>query len=182
MAFVRQKQSRGRTAYYLVENYRADSKVKQKVLAYLGECDTVEKAIASFEEEAARVTALAHKFEEKAAGEKAELVRRFEEAVGRHPTLLTYPSFRALSDSLANDIVPRPERRRISTNSSDGYVHAYTRYWDSMDEARRLIARAEAAAKRAERLRSLSLPVGRRSACKGGEIGGSAGTTTAEAI
>lgn len=46
MAFVRRKTINGKDKFYLVENKRVDGKVRQKVLCYLGESDTVEGAIA----------------------------------------------------------------------------------------------------------------------------------------
>jgi len=46
MAFVRTKQVLGRPRYYFVENRREGSKVRQRVLAYLGQCRTLDEAIA----------------------------------------------------------------------------------------------------------------------------------------
>jgi methionine salvage enolase-phosphatase E1 len=47
--FIRTKKIGKRVKFYLVENAREGGKVKQKVLAYLGENETVEAAIAQLE-------------------------------------------------------------------------------------------------------------------------------------
>lgn len=44
MSFVRAKTVKGITYYYLVEGYRDDGKVRQRVLAYLGQHKTVQTA------------------------------------------------------------------------------------------------------------------------------------------
>lgn len=44
MSFIRTKRIKGILYYYLVENYREDGKVRQRVLAYLGQFDTVADA------------------------------------------------------------------------------------------------------------------------------------------
>lgn len=54
MAFVRRKRSRGREAYYLVENRRENGHVRQRVVAYLGSCATVDEAIVFWSEDAER--------------------------------------------------------------------------------------------------------------------------------
>lgn len=54
MAFIRKKKVNGREYYYLVENYRQSGKVRQKTLAYLGPCSSVEGAIADLEARAER--------------------------------------------------------------------------------------------------------------------------------
>ena len=45
MAFVRAKKINGKDRHYLVESRRINGEVRQKVLAYLGEGDTVQGAI-----------------------------------------------------------------------------------------------------------------------------------------
>lgn len=45
MAFVRKKTVNGREYHYLVENRREDGKVRQRVLAYLGQHSTVSEAL-----------------------------------------------------------------------------------------------------------------------------------------
>lgn len=54
MAFIRRKTINGKDKFYLVESKRIDGKVRQKVLAYLGESDTVESAIAEVEDQIVR--------------------------------------------------------------------------------------------------------------------------------
>lgn len=49
MAYIRAKEQRDRTYYYLVESYRRDGKVRQRMLAYLGEYPTVEMAITEYQ-------------------------------------------------------------------------------------------------------------------------------------
>jgi len=44
MAFIRKKTINGKTYHYLVESRRVDGKPRQRVIAYLGEWDTVEDA------------------------------------------------------------------------------------------------------------------------------------------
>lgn len=70
MAFVRRKVSRGRAAFYLVENRREAGKVRQRVLAYLGQRDTVASALAFWQEYAADREHTAERF----ANEAAELL------------------------------------------------------------------------------------------------------------
>jgi hypothetical protein len=41
MAFIRAKNINGKMKYYLVESKREGKKVRQKVLAYLGESETI---------------------------------------------------------------------------------------------------------------------------------------------
>ena len=45
MAFIRGKRKKDSVYYYIVESKRVDGKVRQKVLAYLGQCPTVDEAI-----------------------------------------------------------------------------------------------------------------------------------------
>jgi hypothetical protein len=45
MSYVRKKQMRGKAVYQLVEGYREDGKVKQRMLAHLGQCKTVGRAL-----------------------------------------------------------------------------------------------------------------------------------------
>ncbi len=45
MAYVRKKKTKGGEYYQLVEGKRENGKVKQRVLAHLGKCKTVEKAL-----------------------------------------------------------------------------------------------------------------------------------------
>ncbi len=45
MAYVRKKKTKGREYCQLVEGYREDGKVKQRVLAHLGDAPTVEDAL-----------------------------------------------------------------------------------------------------------------------------------------
>ena len=45
MAFIRAKNINGKVKHYLVESKREGKKVRQKVLVYLGEADTIEGAI-----------------------------------------------------------------------------------------------------------------------------------------
>ncbi len=45
MAYVRKKKTKGGEYYQLVEGRRENGKVKQRVLAHLGKCKTVEKAL-----------------------------------------------------------------------------------------------------------------------------------------
>jgi len=54
MAFVRRKNINGKDKYYLVESRREGDKVRQKVLAYLGEYDTVDGAITGLKNEIER--------------------------------------------------------------------------------------------------------------------------------
>lgn len=44
MSFIRTKRIKGVLYHYLVENYREDGKVRQRVLAYLGQFATVQAA------------------------------------------------------------------------------------------------------------------------------------------
>jgi hypothetical protein len=44
MSFIRTKRIKGIDYFYLVENYRVDGKVRQKVLAYLGQFNTIATA------------------------------------------------------------------------------------------------------------------------------------------
>jgi hypothetical protein len=67
MAFVRRKTINGKDKFYLVENKRVDGKVRQKVLAYLGESDTVEGAIAELEDRIERFRFYAKRQHEGAA-------------------------------------------------------------------------------------------------------------------
>lgn len=43
MAFIREKKIQGKVYYYLVENKNVDGKIKQKVLAYIGDKEKLEK-------------------------------------------------------------------------------------------------------------------------------------------
>lgn len=45
MAFIRTKQKKESVYYYVVENVRESGKVRQKVIAYLGKCSTIDDAI-----------------------------------------------------------------------------------------------------------------------------------------
>lgn len=44
MSFIRTKRIKGVLYYYLVENYRENGKVRQRVLAYLGQFNTIATA------------------------------------------------------------------------------------------------------------------------------------------
>ncbi len=65
--FIRQKVSRGRASFYLVESRREGGKVRQRVLAYLGPCDTLEGAITHWETEAARMAQRSKRYQDDAA-------------------------------------------------------------------------------------------------------------------
>jgi len=41
MVFIRRKKVKGITYYYIVESYKEDGKVKQRVLCYLGTANSV---------------------------------------------------------------------------------------------------------------------------------------------
>ena len=45
MAFLRKKKISGKVYYYLVQNSRIDGKVKQKVIAYLGNSGSLLKKL-----------------------------------------------------------------------------------------------------------------------------------------
>ena len=50
MAFIRKKQQKGKSYYYLVVNQRDGGKVKQKVIAYLGKHATLEAALQAMQQ------------------------------------------------------------------------------------------------------------------------------------
>jgi hypothetical protein len=52
MPYVRAKQIKGCTYYYLCESYWADGKPRQRVIAYLGKFSTVEAAHRHWNEQA----------------------------------------------------------------------------------------------------------------------------------
>src|SRR6266487_3521331 len=56
MAFIRSKGKRGwrgdLTSHYLVESRRVNGKVRQKVLLYLGPCDSIKSALMHFRQQA----------------------------------------------------------------------------------------------------------------------------------
>lgn len=52
MPFVRRKSVKGIGYFYLVESYRADGKMHQRVLAYLGRHETVKAAYNHWQEQA----------------------------------------------------------------------------------------------------------------------------------
>ena len=51
MPFVRRKRVKGIGYFYLVESYRADGKMHQRVLAYLGRHETVKAAYRYWQEQ-----------------------------------------------------------------------------------------------------------------------------------
>jgi hypothetical protein len=67
--FIRRKTSRNRETFQLVESYRKDGKVRQRVIIDLGRKDTVEGAIAVCER---RITWMTREIEE-----CREFVRKF---------------------------------------------------------------------------------------------------------
>jgi hypothetical protein len=117
MAFVRQKVSRGRSAFYLVENRRENGKVRQRVLTYLGACSTLEYAIAYFDEKASHENDCAGRFAAKAVEVKAEALRIEEmgmSSFSASPTRLSHPP---------GLYVPLPERAGggdIGRGTADG--------------------------------------------------------------
>jgi len=45
MAFIRRKKVKGKTYYYIVESYKENGKVKQRVLCYIGTADSLLKKL-----------------------------------------------------------------------------------------------------------------------------------------
>ena len=83
MAFVRTKTRNDRMYYYLVENYRVDGKVHQRILVYLGtDCDfratrgriTADKALAHFTREIESERKYAQRCRESIGGRHLESV------------------------------------------------------------------------------------------------------------
>jgi hypothetical protein len=52
MPFVRRKRVKGRDYHYLVSNQRDGTKIRQTVIAYLGQCSTVDEAYSHWRQEA----------------------------------------------------------------------------------------------------------------------------------
>jgi hypothetical protein len=61
MPFIRTKLVKGIAYYYLVESYREDGKVRQRVLAYLGKHSTVNAALAYWRKQVRSATHSADK-------------------------------------------------------------------------------------------------------------------------
>lgn len=80
MAFIRAKKGKKGTYYQLVENYREDGRVRQRVLCHLGRNPTLEAAI----EERERYLAWAQRGEQRCR-EEARLPRHYQEHPDQMP-------------------------------------------------------------------------------------------------
>lgn len=130
MAFIRQKVSRGRAAFYVVESVRVDGKPRQKVLAYLGPCDTIEGAIAHWESELAAYRQAAAKQAARAADALAKV----------HPAWI----------ERNGGVVPDGRQRGIKYRNN-----VCAQYWWARRRAERYAYLAEQTEKRLALLRSL---------------------------
>ena len=73
MAFVRKKVVKGQTYFYLVESRWEDGRPRQKVLVYLGQCETVEQAYAHWKKQLSKATDTAGKKQAR------EMIKKLEE-------------------------------------------------------------------------------------------------------
>jgi hypothetical protein len=129
MAFIREKSSRGRKYFYLVECRREGGKVRQRTLAYLGPVGSLEDAIAYWQAEAERLQRMA---------EKAQ--RQRDEARARvHPAWI---------ERNGGEVPEMASRRHWAAKICK-------HYWRLAKYAARLEQRAGQDARRAEILRSL---------------------------
>jgi hypothetical protein len=133
MAFIRRKVSRGRAAFYLVENHREGGKVRQRVLAYLGPCDTLEGAIAHWEGEAAML----RKSSTRAAESSREMWSRV------HPGLIR------------NNGGEVPFRKPQQGGQRTWGYQQCRWYWEAIEAQERYMRLAEAAERKVSLLRSL---------------------------
>jgi len=132
MAFVREKVSRGRRYFYLVENRREGGKVRQRVLGFLGYEKTLEAAIAYWHKEAAEWRGKQKQWEAKAR----------EWYDWRMWCKERWPTVGDLPGETRPRMTPRGHPHRI--------------YWQSMDEVVKCRARAEKAEAKVRALQGLA--------------------------
>lgn len=138
MAFVRKKRVNGREYYQLVENYREDGKVRQRMLVHLGPYPTVEAAIEAHEQGAEYKRGLAGEYQARATA-----------------ALEDYRQYRAYfrerwpdePDLGGPDMPRRPFRYEQSGRE--------WRYWRAADTAAQLTGEAEAHERKLSALRAL---------------------------
>ena len=82
MAFIRAKNINGKVKHYLVESKREGKKVRQKVLVYLGEADTIEGAIDELQSRIIYHKVYVHDLEKKIPGSYIEKTKYTD---GRNP-------------------------------------------------------------------------------------------------
>lgn len=152
MAYVRKKKARGKTVYQLVEGYRAkpDGKVKQRVLAHLGECETVEQALRWWPRRIVKLRLVAHEAREKVAFVPKSFRKwrakdywgsRFLDEHGNMVRLKASPhDYAGHAKTSVMDV----------RDSTDAFVYAYfsnwdlhKHYWDHVDQAEQLEREAD---------------------------------------
>ena len=111
MAFVRTKTRNGKRRYHLVENYRKDGKVRQRIIAYLGEHATVEVAIEQLAQEIQR------------RRQRAELNRRKADEIRQR----MHPNWIAMNGGE----VPKPRREGARFSRK-----LFGRYWSAVEWAK----------------------------------------------
>jgi hypothetical protein len=143
VAYVRKKKSKGKEYYQLVEGYREDGRVKQRVLAHLGDIPTVEGALRDWPE---RIDAFRKAAEENRREVEFVAKRLGNEPVRRKARPHTYATARKLMDEFE---IGTPEWR--SAFDTDVRRH----YWQHIDYAERLEREAAALEERLTKLREL---------------------------
>ncbi len=124
--FIRHKMIGKRERFYLVENSRQDGRVKQKVLAYLGDCQTIDDAIHSLE----RLLEWQYKHIDKWAQKAQDIEADREEMLRKHAT------------QQGIEFIPTP----YPTAARGSFSGVYT-YWEckkSIEKAKKKIEKIEA--------------------------------------
>jgi hypothetical protein len=150
MAFVRRKLVRGVERCYLVENHRDHGRVRQRMIAYLGPCATVDEAIEFWAAYAKRCRELATtpdaRRREAARAERAERRVRF---------LRQWRNQKQLTGQLPAKVPVGTTRSESKTNMG-GAAMAFDPY--GMPAVKKALAAMEAANREAWRLEKESLP------------------------
>jgi len=155
MAYVRKKKARGKTVYQLVEGYREDGKVKQHVLAHLGENPTVEDALREWAE---RISAF-RKAAEENRREVEFVAKRFRESRGGESFVdeagnVLRRKARPQAYATARKMMEEFEIGSLEFSSAlDWDLHRH--YWQHLDYAERLEREADVLEKRLAKLREL---------------------------
>ncbi len=141
----------GRPAYYLVRNVRIGGKVSQKVLAYLGPCDTVQAAAEHYQQDATYYAGQSAKAAARAetcrAKARAWADRAEQDAIGK-----PWRPWTASCGEWVDGNPPKPERRPAR---GQGYKGQCFDFWRWLDYAKRYTRKAERAAEKAAALRGL---------------------------
>ncbi len=179
MAFVRKKKVKGHDYYQLVESYRENGRMRQRVLAHLGHVDTLEAAIENTTEELKKTRAKQWALSEEREGILSDLNEQLPKVMGfhggvppRYGEFMSADTYGRLEYGVSIDSRYRAgfpdyySRFRSPLATNFGYPAAYGgywgfvgvcgRYWRIPQEIEGLETRAARLEKRLEKLRQVT--------------------------